>query len=124
MLANLGVRSVGDLLFHFPRSFDDLSNVIAIDAINAGEMQTVIGEVVELDSKELPDGLCIMSVVIADAKGRVIEGTWFNVVPRQFRYGQRSSPSAASRNGIATTGRCSTRASRLWSKRTLVRGRT
>jgi ATP-dependent DNA helicase RecG len=89
LLAKLGVRSVGDLLFHFPRSYDDLSNVIGIDAITAGEMQTVIGEVVELDSKELPDGRRIMSVVIADAKGRVIEGTWFNIVPRQFRYGQR-----------------------------------
>jgi ATP-dependent DNA helicase RecG len=89
LLANLGVRSIGELLFHFPRSFDDLSNVIGIDAMTPGEMQTVIGEVVELDSKELPDGRRIMSVVIADAKGRVIEGTWFNIVPRQFRYGQR-----------------------------------
>src|SRR5207244_5374645 len=89
LLANLGVRSVGDLLFHFPRSFDDLSNVIGFDAIAAGEMQTLIGEVVELDSKELNDGRRILSVVIADAKGRVIEGTWFNIIPRQFRYGQR-----------------------------------
>ncbi len=89
LLANLGVRTVGDLLFHFPRSYDDLSKVIEVEAITPGEMQTVIGDVVELDSKELADGRRIMSVVIADAKGRVIEGTWFNVVPRQFRYGQR-----------------------------------
>jgi ATP-dependent DNA helicase RecG len=89
LLANLGIKTIGDLLFHFPRSFDDLSNVTQIDAILAGEMQTIIGEVVELESKELADGRRVMQVVISDGKGRVVAGTWFNVCPRQFRYGQR-----------------------------------
>lgn len=89
LLAKLGINTVGDLLFHFPRSFDDLSNVTAIDAILAGEMQTIIGEVCDMNSKELNDGRRVMSVAIADAKGRIVAGTWFNVWPRQFRYGQR-----------------------------------
>lgn len=89
ILVRLGIETVGDLIFHFPRSFDDLSNVTAIDAIQAGEMQTIIGEVVDLDTKELNDGRRVMEVAIADARGRIVVGTWFNVRPAQFRYGQR-----------------------------------
>src|SRR3954447_11219365 len=90
-LANLGIKSVGDLLFHFPRSFDDLSDVRGIDSLEAGELQTVAGEVVEMDSKTLDDGRRVLSIVIADSKSRCVEGVWFNMVSiaRQFRYGQR-----------------------------------
>src|SRR4051794_25573068 len=91
LLANLGIKSVGDLLFHFPRSYDDLSDVRGLDALEAGELQTVTGEVVEMDSKQLDDGRRVLNIVIADAKGRCLEGVWFNMVSiaKQFRYGQR-----------------------------------
>ena len=91
LLDRLGVRTVGDLLLHFPRSYDDLSNVRRVDQLEAGVLQTVQGEVVELDSRELSDGRKVLSVVIADESGRCVEGSWFNQVwmARQFRYGQR-----------------------------------
>ncbi|MBV9921635.1 MAG: hypothetical protein JOY78_12380, partial [Pseudonocardia sp.] len=90
-LANLGIRSVGDLLFHLPRSFDDLSDVRGLDKLEAGELQTVAGEVVEMDSKTLDDGRRVLSIVIADPQGRCLEAVWFNMtaVAKQFRYGQR-----------------------------------
>lgn len=91
LLANLGIKSVGDLLFHFPRSFDDLSNVKDITAIEAGELQTIIGEVVEVDGKELNDGRQIWTVVIADAKKRCVAGVWFAQfhIPRALKHGMR-----------------------------------
>lgn len=91
LLARLGVRTVGDLLLHFPRSYDDLSDVRSVEQLQAGVLQTVQGEVVELDSRELNDGRKVLSVVIADENGRCVEGSWFNQVwmARQFRYGQR-----------------------------------
>src|SRR6185312_12173850 len=78
LLAKLDIRTVGDLLFHLPRSFDDLTDVRAMDAIEAGVLQTVEGEVVEIDGKELPDGRQVANVVIADPHGKCVAGTWFN----------------------------------------------
>ena len=68
LLAKLNIRTVGDLLFHFPRSYDDLTDVRSMDKIEAGVLQTVQGEVVEIDGKELPDGRRITQVVIADRR--------------------------------------------------------
>jgi ATP-dependent DNA helicase RecG len=91
LLGNLGIRTVGELLFHFPRSYDDLSNVRAIDALRPEELQTVVGEVVELEGKELPDGRRILQIVIADPKGRCLAGVWFNDLRLggKIRYGQK-----------------------------------
>ncbi len=91
LLAKLGVRTVGDLVLHFPRSYDDLSDVRRVDQLEAGILQTVQGEVVEINGKELADGRTVLSIVIADERGRCVEGSWFNQVwmARQFRYGQR-----------------------------------
>jgi len=90
-LAKLGIATVADLIFHFPRAYDDLSDVRTVDELTAGELQTVAGEVVEVDGKELPDGRKVLSVVIADAQGKVVEGTWFNQlgVLSTIRYGLR-----------------------------------
>jgi ATP-dependent DNA helicase RecG len=91
LLARLDVRTVGDLILHFPRSYDDLSDVRRVDQLEAGVLQTVQGEVVEINGKELNDGRTMLSVVIADDRGRCVEGSWFNQtwMARQFRYGQR-----------------------------------
>lgn len=88
-LRRLGILTVGDLLFHLPRSFDDLSDVRPVDQLMPGVLQTVHGEVVELLSDELPTGKTILRVVIADKKGQVVEGIWFNQpwIASQFRFG-------------------------------------
>jgi ATP-dependent DNA helicase RecG len=90
-LEKLGVRTVGDLLLHLPRSFDDLTDVRPIDRLQSEVLQTVVGEVVEIDGKEMPDGRRVATVVIADERGRCVAGAWYNVmfIPNQCRYGQR-----------------------------------
>src|SRR5581483_9893481 len=62
-----------------------------MDQIEADVLQTVQGEVVEIEGKELPDGRRVSTVVIADERGKVVAGVWFNqvAVARQCRYGQR-----------------------------------
>jgi ATP-dependent DNA helicase RecG len=74
-----------------PRSFDDLTNVRGMDDIEAGVLQTVQGEIVEIDGKELPDGRQVANVVISDAQGKCVEGTWFNtmVIVNRLRYGMK-----------------------------------
>src|SRR5262245_15310197 len=91
LLAKLEVRTIGDLIFHFPRSYDDLTNVQSMDRLEAGVLQTVKGEVVEIDSDELADGRRVVKVVISDPKGKCIAGVWFNtlIIVGKVHYGQQ-----------------------------------
>jgi ATP-dependent DNA helicase RecG len=88
-LRRLGIETVRDLLFHFPRTYDDLSDVQLIANLSAGKTQTVRGEVVEIAGRELPRG-CVVSVVLSDGGRTCLEGVWFNQpkAARLFRYGQ------------------------------------
>lgn len=90
LLRRLGLETVEDLLFHFPRSYDDLSDVRSIGDLSEGTLQTVHGEVVEIQGRELADGRCVVGVVLSDGK-QCVEGVWFNqrYASRRFRYGQR-----------------------------------
>ncbi len=90
LIAKLDIHTVGDLLFHFPRSFDDLSDIRSITDLEAGTLQTVQGEVVEIEGKELANGRSIVSIVLADSAGKCLEGVWFNPYAAQgYRFGQR-----------------------------------
>jgi ATP-dependent DNA helicase RecG len=91
LLAKLGIHTVNDLIFHFPRSYDDLSNVKPMDELVAGELQTVQGEVVEIEGNELADGRRVVKVVIADKRGKCLAGVWFNtlLIVGKVRYGQQ-----------------------------------
>jgi ATP-dependent DNA helicase RecG len=92
-LGRLGLETVGDLLFHFPRSYEDLTDLRPIASVSAGVPQTVQGEVVEMDSRNLTNGGFVVSVVLSDDGKNVLEGVWFNQ-PRaaaRFRFGQRLS---------------------------------
>src|SRR5262249_11161336 len=92
-LRRLGVETVGDLLFHFPRAYEDLTDVCPITALKEGTPQTVQGEVVEIDGRRLADGRTVISIVVSDDGRHSLEGVWFNqpYVARRFRYGQRVS---------------------------------
>ncbi len=90
-LARLGLQTAADLLFHFPRAYEDLSDVRPITGLVAGQTQTVRGEVVEIEGRRLDDGRSVVSVVLSDDGRHVLEGVWFNqsFAARRFRYGQR-----------------------------------
>jgi ATP-dependent DNA helicase RecG len=90
-LARLGIRTIGDLLFHFPRAYEDLTDVRPLTGLTAGGIQTVQGEVVEIAGDRLPDGRSVVRVVLSDDGKHCVEGVWFNqsYASRRFRYGQR-----------------------------------
>ncbi len=92
-LRRLGLVTVRDLLFHFPRSYEDLTDVRPIAGLSAEAIQTVQGEVVEIGGKRLPDGRPVVSVVLCDDGKHCLEGIWFNqpYASSRFRYGQRLS---------------------------------
>jgi len=90
LLKRLGLETVGDLLFHFPRAYEDLSDCRRIADLTEGTLQTVAGEVVEIEGRSTRTGKELLSVVLSDGSG-VLEGAWFNqsFMARRFRYGQR-----------------------------------
>jgi ATP-dependent DNA helicase RecG len=90
-LARLGLATVGDVLFHFPRFYEDLTKVTPIAELVAGETVTVQGEVVEIEGRQLDDGRRVLGIVLSDDGKHVIEGVWFNQAgaARGLRYGQR-----------------------------------
>ncbi len=90
-LRRLGIETVRDLLFHFPRAYQDLSDIRAISQLSEGALQTVRGEVVEIEGKHLPDGRCVVSVVLWVGGKQCLEGVWFNQphAARRFRFGLR-----------------------------------
>jgi ATP-dependent DNA helicase RecG len=90
LLRRLGIETIADLLFHFPRSYEDLTDVRPISQLSADRLQTVHGEVVEIAGRHLADGRCIVSVVLGEGR-HCLEGVWFNQphAARSFRYGQR-----------------------------------
>jgi ATP-dependent DNA helicase RecG len=90
LLRRLGIETIADLLFHFPRSYEDLTDVRPISSLSGSSVQTVHGEVVEISGRELAGGGCIVSVVLSEGS-HCLEGVWFNqpYAAHAFRYGQR-----------------------------------
>jgi ATP-dependent DNA helicase RecG len=89
-LQHLGLATVRDLLFYFPRAYEDLTDVRPIDNLSEGKPQTVQGEVVEIDGRYSAEGRPIVSVVLSDGGNTCLEGVWFNqsYMAGRFRYGQ------------------------------------
>src|SRR5579884_1653271 len=78
LLRRLGIETVGDLLFHFPRSYDDLGDVRPIAQLDSSGVQTVQGEIVEMEGRETGKGQPVVSIIISDGGSDCLEGIWFN----------------------------------------------
>jgi len=83
-LERLGVHTVGDLLYLFPRRYDDYSRLKTIDRLGYGEEATIIGNIWEIQSRKARKrDITVVNAVVGDATG-TIQVTWFN--PYIVRY--------------------------------------
>jgi ATP-dependent DNA helicase RecG len=76
-LAKLGVRTIRDLLYHFPRRYDDYTQLKTINRLALGDEVTIIGIVREAKTQRLRTGQTVVRVTVGDATGH-IEARWFN----------------------------------------------
>src|SRR3989304_5642057 len=76
-LSKIGIETVEDLLFHFPRKYDDFSKTIPIARLKLNENVSVIGEIWEIKNKKSRRGITVTEAVIADETGTV-KAVWFN----------------------------------------------
>lgn len=76
-LHNLGLRTVRDLLFYFPRQHHDYSKLTKIAQIPFGDVTTTIGMIWEVETKRLNGGRARTVARIGDETGE-IRVSWFN----------------------------------------------
>lgn len=76
-LGNLGITTVGDLISHFPRRYEDFSKIIPIRAMRPG-LVTFKGRIERVGSRYAKSRrLHITEAIIADQTGTV-KAVWFN----------------------------------------------
>jgi len=76
-LARLGVRTIRDMLYFFPRRYDDFSTLKTINQLEYGEEVTIMGRVWDVHAQRTRSERTITKAIIEDGSG-TIEATWFN----------------------------------------------
>ena len=77
-LERLGIRTVNDLLFTYPRRHDDYSKLKPIGSLWFGDDITIIGTVESVSTRSVRSGkMKIVEALISDKSG-AIRATWFN----------------------------------------------
>jgi ATP-dependent DNA helicase RecG len=73
----LGVETIRDLLYLFPRRYNDFSALKTINQLKYGDEVTIIGTVWQTKARETRKGGVVVTSIISDGTG-TIQATWFN----------------------------------------------
>ena len=77
-LAELGMSTLGDMLYYFPRRYEDYSQLKPIKNLWYGEDVTVIGTVQSIHTRPIRGGKAsIVEIIISDGTG-ALRLSWFN----------------------------------------------
>jgi ATP-dependent DNA helicase RecG len=77
-LKRLGIKTIQDLLFHFPHRYEDFSNIISIAGIKLNENCSVWGKILEIkNNRTWKKKMILTKAVIQDSTGAV-GAIWFN----------------------------------------------
>lgn len=77
-LARLGLHTLGDLMYYFPRRYDDYTQLKTINRLVHGEETTVIGTLEFVTSRTLRSGRAqVVEALVSDGSG-TLRLTWFN----------------------------------------------
>jgi len=90
LLERLGLHTVRDVLFCFPRDYQDFSDERGVDQLEEGKLQSVRGVVEDVDFRATSSGGCVLGVSVRCASGHV-RALWFNqpFLRDRFAYGQK-----------------------------------
>jgi ATP-dependent DNA helicase RecG len=77
-LAGLGLQTLEDLLYYFPRRYDDYSQLKPISRLFYGEEVTIIGAITSVTTRPIKGGSShIIEAILTDGTGS-LRLTWFN----------------------------------------------
>ncbi len=77
LLQKLGASTILDLLYLFPRRYDDYTLMKPINKLQVGEQVTIIGTIWQTRAKRTSNKMVMVQSVISDGTGSV-QATWFN----------------------------------------------
>src|SRR5581483_8078696 len=64
LLARLGIATIRDLLFYFPRDYQDLTDLRTVDELEEGPVVSVLGTVEEVELRDRPGGRSVLGVLL------------------------------------------------------------
>ncbi|MDD5212813.1 MAG: ATP-dependent DNA helicase RecG [Candidatus Gracilibacteria bacterium] len=74
-----GILSVGDLLNHFPRDFEDRTNVLdTFSLINIKEKNTILLKLINISNNRTANNKVLTKAIFEDKNGFLAEAVWFN----------------------------------------------
>ena len=90
LLTRLGLYTARDVLFYFPRDYQDLTDRREVAALEEGKLQTVCGKVEEIELRNTGPGRCMLGVLLRAGTG-YLRLLWFNqpFMRERFEFGQR-----------------------------------
>ncbi len=89
-LERLGIRTVEDLVMHFPRSYYDRRDLLPIGRLRPGEPANFVGSILAVSPRRGRRGRSILTVAVGDDSG-VVNLVFFNqpYLENRFRQGER-----------------------------------
>ena len=90
MLQRLDLQTARDVLFFFPRTYQDLTDLREVPQLEEDKLQSVCGIVEEMELRGSQPGKCVLGVLIRSGVGH-LRGLWFNqpFMEEKFKVGQR-----------------------------------
>jgi ATP-dependent DNA helicase RecG len=76
LFSKAGLHTINDLLYFYPKSYDDFSNITTVDALKPGKV-TLKTQIHNITTRRVRRGMHITSAVLSDETGSV-RATWFN----------------------------------------------
>ncbi len=90
LLERMGLHTARDVLFLFPRDYQDFSDEREVDQLEEGKLQTVRGEVEDIDFRPIRSGGSILGVSVRSGTGH-LRALWFHqpFMRDKFQLGQK-----------------------------------
>lgn len=90
LLEKLGLRTAADLLFFFPRKYQDFTQLAAIDQLVNDELTSVVGTVDDIDYSMSGNGRHVLYVLLRQ-ENQYLRAVWFNqpYLVQKFQTGQQ-----------------------------------
>lgn len=77
-LKKLRIKTVEDLLFHFPHRYEDFSNIIPISKIKLNQTCSIQGKILKIENSRTWKKRMILTQAIVEDKTGAIKIVWFN----------------------------------------------
>jgi ATP-dependent DNA helicase RecG len=90
LLKKLGIKTIEDLVYFFPRDYEDRTEIRPVAKLNPSEHEIIRGEIVRIEHQITRNRFSILKLIISDRSGS-IQAVWFNqpYLAKLFRKGMK-----------------------------------